>query len=209
MSDVDVHALAVAAPTLRELVLRIVPHGNKIKLDAGLSFLAMKCRKLERLGTTNCDITDVTVAHFADSCNALRRVSFESEPFLTDNGLHILTTSLTQLHHLHLYSCIQVTGAGLRSAHTLKDLLLGQLPWLTGSALVYWARLQDLEYLSVTGWPPLSDAIVEKLLKSSSKSLDMIMFGGAPHLTRRVLECHAKLGSRQNLWFRGKSFPLH
>jgi hypothetical protein len=49
-------------------VLRIVPHGNTIKLDAGLSFLAGECRKLERLETTNCDITDVTVAHFADSC---------------------------------------------------------------------------------------------------------------------------------------------
>jgi hypothetical protein len=136
-------------------------------------------------------------------------VSFESEPFLTDSGLHILTSSLTQLKLLHLYSCIQVTGTGLRSAHTLKVLVLGQLPWFTGSALVYLARLPDLEYLSVIGWPPLSDAIVERLLKTSSKSLDMTMFGSAPHLTRRVLECHAKLGSRQHLWFRSKSFLLH
>lgn len=207
MKNEDVRALAVACPALRELVLWIVSYGD-VNLDAGLAFLSGKCRKLEKLQTTSCGITDRTLASFAAGCKGLRSVSFESEQFLTDYGLHNLITNLTGLSDLYLDSCIQITGKGLHCAQTLRTLSLGRLPRLTESALVNLASLQALRLLSVIDLPALSDAVVETMLRSSSTTLKGVLFSGASRLTRRVLECHVKLGSIQHLWFRGEQFSV-
>lgn len=74
---------------------------------------------------------------------------------------------------------------------------------LTESALVHLTSLGALSLLAFFECPSVSDAAVEKLLKSPSGPFDLV-FHGAPLLTRRVLECHTKEGSVQHLFFSGK-----
>jgi hypothetical protein len=145
--DAHVHTIAVAAPALRELVLD--PHSRGFtKVDAALSFLAEKCRTLEKLEITSCGITDDTVASFAACCKTLTSVSFHCEPSLTDRSLRSMAASLTALKQLQLLHCPQLTGAGLGRCQTLERLTFGTLPQLTESALVHLTSLGALSLLA-------------------------------------------------------------
>jgi hypothetical protein len=112
--------------SLRELDLR----GNTNLNDTGLSYLAARCSRLEKLILYRCpEITDNGISALVLQCTTLRHVDLQCNK-ITDKGIVALCRNCHQIQHVGLWEVSQLTDvAFLELANyqeQLKEFILHQ-----------------------------------------------------------------------------------